>query len=165
MTAKEIQKENAEEDKSQRCRLLVIKKEKKYIDIAVFKPKILGGFTWKFRLSFKPVKYFMVRSTSLASLTAFKENSGISKCKYLKLPFSDRLMHNQSVAEDLTLTGNNDHFGISMLQKEKLAFQNSERDIDTRINCKIKILWNSIFLSLDCKSKMNPSQNWSIEEL
>lgn len=165
MTAKEIQKENAEEDKSQRCRLLVIKKEKKYIDIAVFKPKILGGFTWKFRLSFKPVKYFMVRSTSLASLTAFKENSGISKCKYLKLPFPDRLMHNQSVAEDLTLTGNNDHFGISMLQKEKLAFQNSERDIDTRINCKIKILWNSIFLSLDCKSKMNPSQNWSIEEL
>lgn len=105
----------------------------------------------------------MVRSTSLASLTAFKENSGISKCKYLKLPFPDRLMHNQSVAEDLTLPGNNDYFGISMLQKEKLGFHNSGRDINTRINC--KILWNSIFLSLDCKSRMNPSQNWSIEEL
>lgn len=77
----------------------------KYIAISVLKPNILGGFTLKDRLSFKLVKYFTVRGTSLASLTAFKENSGISKCKYLKLAFPGVLMRNLSVAEDLILKG------------------------------------------------------------
>lgn len=94
----------------------------KYIAISVLKPNTLSGFTWEGRLSFKLVKYFTVRGTSLASFTAFQENSRISKCKYLKLAFPDVLMCNRPVAEDLTPTGNNDHSGISMLQKKNPAF-------------------------------------------